>query len=105
MALGEAVMAGQPRFFDLDARYAAVSAAGDPLVRLGELVDFALFRPRLVRALRRSAVAHVFAHQKGAMTMCVRTIGIGRARARIGMANLAFNMRRFVWLERRPAPA
>ena len=40
-------MAGQPGFFDLDERYAALSAAGDPLVRLGALVDFELFRPRL----------------------------------------------------------
>jgi transposase, IS5 family len=27
-------MAGQPGFFDLDERYAALSAAGDPLERL-----------------------------------------------------------------------
>lgn len=57
------------------------------------------------RSRVRSAVEHVFAHQKGAMNLCVRTIGIARARARIGMVNLAFNMRRFVWLEGRPAPA
>ena len=37
-------MGGQPGFFDLDERYAALSAAGDPLVRLGELVDFEVFR-------------------------------------------------------------
>jgi IS5 family transposase len=57
------------------------------------------------RSKVRSAVEHVFAHQKGPMGLSVRTIGIARARAKIGMANLAYNMRRFVWLEGRPAPA
>ena len=46
----------------------------------------------------RSAVEHVFAHQKGLMSLCVRTIGLARARFKIGLANLAYNMRRFVWL-------
>ncbi len=46
----------------------------------------------------RSAVEHVFAHQKGLMSLVVRTIGIARAEVKIGMANLAYNMRRFVWL-------
>lgn len=56
------------------------------------------------RSKVRSAVEHVFAHQKGPMNLFVRTIGIARARAKIGMVNLAYNMRRFVWLEGRPAP-
>ncbi len=30
----------------------------------------------------------------------VRTIGIARARTKIGMMNLVYNMRRFVWLTR-----
>ncbi len=47
-------MAGQPGFFDLDGRYASLSAAGDPLLRLGDLVDFEVFRAPLLRALRRS---------------------------------------------------
>jgi transposase, IS5 family len=46
----------------------------------------------------RSAVEHVFAHQKGPMGLIVRTIGIARAKVKIGMANLAYNIRRFVWL-------
>jgi len=41
-------------------------------------------------------VEHVFAHQKGPMGLIVRTIGIARARVKIGMANLAYNLRRFV---------
>src|SRR4029078_4113109 len=31
-------------------------------------------------------------------------IGIARARVKIGLANLAYNMRRFVWLDRRHGP-
>jgi hypothetical protein len=38
-------MAGQPGFFDLDERYKALSAAGDPLERLPLVVDFERFRP------------------------------------------------------------
>lgn len=53
----------------------------------------------------RSAVEHVFAHQKGLMGLIVRTIGLARARLKIGLANLAYNMRRFLWLNVRGAPA
>jgi IS5 family transposase len=47
-------MAGQPGFFDLDERYAVLSAAGDPLERLGAVIDFELFRAELDDALDRS---------------------------------------------------
>ncbi len=47
-------MADQPGFFDLDARYRALSAAGDPLERLAAVVDFELFRAELEAALNRS---------------------------------------------------
>ena len=47
-------MAAQPGLFDLDRRYAALSAAGDPLERLAAVVDFELFRPELNAALERS---------------------------------------------------
>ena len=53
----------------------------------------------------RSAVEHVFAHEKGLMGVRVRTIGIVRARVKIGLDNLAHNMRRFIWLDGRGAPA
>lgn len=46
-------MAGQAGFFDLSDRYAALSAAGDPLERLAAVVDFELFRMPLIAALRR----------------------------------------------------
>lgn len=47
-------MSGEPGFFDLDERYGALSAAGDPLLKLSSVIDFELFRPALKRALRRS---------------------------------------------------
>lgn len=53
----------------------------------------------------RSAVEHVFARQKGPMALVVRTIGIARARVKIGLANLAYNMKRLVWLSGKAAPA
>jgi IS5 family transposase len=46
----------------------------------------------------RSAVEHVFARQKGPMGLIVRTVGLARARVKIGLANLVFNMKRLVWL-------
>ncbi|MGZ8896586.1 MAG: IS5/IS1182 family transposase, partial [Candidatus Aminicenantales bacterium] len=47
-------MAGQPGFFDLDERYAALSKSGDPLERLSDVVDFEIFRDELERVLKRS---------------------------------------------------
>ena len=63
-------------------------------------------RTRIANAQKskvRSGVEHVFAHQKGLMGLTVRTIGLQRARMKIGLANLAYNMRRFVWLQMRHA--
>ena len=46
----------------------------------------------------RAAVEHVFARQKGPMGLMVRTIDLARARMKIGLANLIYNMNRAVWL-------
>ena len=65
-------------------------------------------RTRIANARKskvRSAIEHVFAHQKGLMGLYVRTIGIARAKIKIGLANLAYNMRRFVWLRAKHAAA
>ena len=51
----------------------------------------------------RAAVEHVFAHEKGPMGLVVRTIGLARARVKIGLANLVYNMKRAVWLTGRAA--
>jgi transposase, IS5 family len=50
-------MVGQAGFFDLSDRYAALSAAGDPLERLAAVVDFEIFRGPLIAALRRGSRA------------------------------------------------
>jgi transposase, IS5 family len=57
------------------------------------------------RSKVRAFVEHVFAQQKSRMGLFIRTIGIARARTKIGMANLAYNMTRFVWHEGRTASA
>jgi transposase, IS5 family len=51
----------------------------------------------------RVRIEHVFAHQKARMGLFIRTIGQARAEAKIGMANLAYNVQRFVFHERRLA--
>ena len=49
----------------------------------------------------RARIEHVFGAQETAPGgRIVRTIGMVRARAKIGLANLAYNIRRFVTLER-----
>ena len=58
------------------------------------------------RSKVRARVEHVFGDQKNGMgAELVRTIGIVRARCKIGMTNLVYNMRRFVCLERMAAAA
>jgi IS5 family transposase len=53
------------------------------------------------RSKIRARVEHVFAAQETALGgRIVRTIGIVRARAKIGLQNLAYNIRRLVTLER-----
>ena len=53
------------------------------------------------RSRVRARVEHVFGHQENSMGgKIVRTIGIARARVKIGMMNLVYNMRRLVQLER-----
>lgn len=56
-------------------------------------------RANNTRSKVRAAVEHVFARQKGPMALVVRTIGLARATVKIGLANIAYNMRRAVWLD------
>lgn len=60
-----------------------------------------------VRSKIRARVEHVFGHQENAMGgKIVRTIGMARAKFKIGMMNLGYNISRLVQLERMaPAPA
>jgi hypothetical protein len=50
-------------------------------------------RTRLANAQKskvRSAIEQVFAHQEGLLNLTIR--GLARARVKIGLANLAYNM-------------
>ena len=62
-------------------------------------------RANAAKSAVRSKVEHVFAQQKARMGMTIRTIGLARARAAITLANMAFNMTRWRWLDSRAAPA
>ena len=50
-------------------------------------------------------VEHVFARQKAQMKLFIRTISIERARVKLGMANIAYNLARYVWHQGRGVPA
>lgn len=56
-----------------------------------------------IKSKVRAVVEHVFARQKGPMGLVVRTIGLARATVKIGLANIAYNMKRAVWLTERAA--
>lgn len=60
-------------------------------------------RGNATRARVRSRVKHVFAAEKRRMGLIVRTVGLVRSAAKVTLANLAYNLRRFVWIERRSA--
>ncbi len=47
----------------------------------------------------------MFAAEKHRFGLFVRTIGLTRAATKIGLANLAYNIRRFIWIEGRTVPA
>ena len=51
----------------------------------------------------RARVEHVFAHQKNRYGLFIRTIGLARAEAKLTLANIACNMDRLVFHERRAA--
>lgn len=65
-------------------------------------------RPMPVRTRRangrkskvRACIEHVFADQKSRMGLFIRTVGLARARVKIGLANLVYNVKRLVFWER-----
>ncbi|GBR43526.1 hypothetical protein GRO01_26670 [Gluconobacter roseus NBRC 3990] len=52
------------------------------------------------KSVIRFLVGHVFADQKSQTGLFVRTVGITWDTMRIGLANIVYNMRRFLFLER-----
>lgn len=71
----------------------------------GKTMPPAVARSNAVKSKVRVHVEHVFARQKGPMALFVRTIGIARATFKIGMANLAYNMKRLVFWQGKLTPA
>jgi IS5 family transposase len=57
-------------------------------------------RANALKSTIRSRVEHVFAVQKDKMDLFIRTIGLARATTKIGMANLVYNLKRIVFLQR-----
>src|SRR4051812_13620175 len=48
----------------------------------------------------RASIEHVFAEQKSRIGLFIRTVGLARARVKIGLANLVYNVKRLVFWER-----
>jgi len=85
---------------------AASSFSGNPeWVKPNDLNGSATIKTQFVRAsaFLRWTNGHVFARQKDQMGLFVRTIGIARGEAEIGLANIAFNIDRLIFHERRAA--
>lgn len=53
-----------------------------------------------IKSKVRATIEHVFARLKGPMGLVVRTIGLPRARVKIGLANIVYTMKRAEWLIR-----
>ena len=62
-------------------------------------------RANATRSKVRSAIEHVFAEQKQRMNLFVRTIGLKRARPKIGLVNLPYNLKRLIYWQRKLAEA
>jgi IS5 family transposase len=66
----------------------------------GRPMPDAVRRANALKSTVLSRVEHVFAEQKDRMGLFIRTIGIARARVKIGMANLVYNVKRLVFWRR-----
>ena len=71
----------------------------------GRAMPRAIARANARKSAVRARIEHVFAHQKHRMGLVIRTIGLKRAEAKIGFANLAYNFQRLIFHERRAAMA
>ncbi len=66
----------------------------------GRPMPQAVRRANALKSAVRSRVEHVFAVQKDKMNLFIRTSGLARATTKIGMANLVYNLKRLVFLQR-----
>ena len=75
------------------------------LKRMGRAMPEWTAGANAARSKSQAQVEHVFAYQKSKVGLFIRTIGLKRAEAKITLANLAYNMHRLLFLERRQATA
>jgi len=66
----------------------------------GRPMPKAIRRTNATKSKVRSRIEHVFAEEKDRMDLFIRTIGVARARVKIGMANLVYNFKRLLFLQR-----
>ncbi|SFK90401.1 IS5 family transposase [Methylocapsa palsarum] len=66
----------------------------------GRPMPDAVRRANALKSTVRSRVEHVFAEQKDRMGLFSRTIGVNRAKVKIGMTNLVYNFKRLVFWRR-----
>jgi len=67
----------------------------------GRPLSEAKLRVNKKRSKIRARVEHVFGYQQNSLGgKLVRTVGMARARAKIGMMNLVYNMRRYLFLQK-----
>jgi transposase, IS5 family len=63
----------------------------------------AIRRANATKSKISSYAEYVFAEQKDRIALFIRTIGIARARVKIGMANMVYNFKRLLFLRRTAA--
>ena len=71
--------------------------------RAGVALTASQAKANAARSKVRSAVETVFAAQKHRFGLFVRTIGVARAKVKIGLANIAYNIKRLLFLRRTAA--
>jgi IS5 family transposase len=71
--------------------------------RAGVALTASQAKANAARSKVRSAVETVFAAQKHRFGLFVRTIGVARAKVKIGLANIAYNVTRLIWLRTKTA--
>jgi IS5 family transposase len=67
----------------------------------GKPMPVATARANAKKSSVHAAVEHVFAHQKNRFGLFIRTIGLARAKAKLTLANMAYNFDRLIFHERR----
>jgi transposase, IS5 family len=101
---GAGAAAGEPGDWVSFRWYAATRSPSSSLGGIPQGLPQAQENANRRKSRVRARIEHVFgAQQNSPGGRIVRTIGIARAKAKIGLQNLAYNIRRLVTLERMAA--